>query len=86
MRLDAKAEVIFVDDGSQDKSADIVEEKAQLDDRYRLVCLSRNFGHQIAIIAGMDLADGDAVIIMDADLQDPPELVLQMIEQWKLGF
>ena len=86
VRLDAKAEVIFVDDGSQDKSADIVEEKAQLDDRYRLVCLSRNFGHQIAIIAGMDLADGDAVIVMDADLQDPPELVLQMIEQWKLGF
>ena len=85
-RLDGNAEVIFVDDGSKDKSAEIIEEKARLDDRYRLVYLSRNFGHQIAITAGMDLASGDAVIIMDADLQDPPELVLQMVERWKSGF
>src|SRR5262245_33425993 len=85
-RLDGNAEVIFVDDGSKDKSAEIIEKKARLDDRYRLVCLSRNFGHQIAITAGMDLASGDAVIIMDADLQDPPELVLQMVERWKSGF
>src|SRR5262249_26316406 len=85
-RLDGNAEVIFVDDGSKDKSGEIIEEKARLDDRYRLVYLSRNFGHQIAITAGMDLASGDAVIIMDADLQDPPELVLQMVERWKSGF
>jgi dolichol-phosphate mannosyltransferase len=85
-RLDGNAEVIFVDDGSKDKSAEIIEEKARLDDRYRLVYLSRNFGHQIAITAGMDFASGDAVIIMDADLQDPPEVVLQMVERWKSGF
>ena len=84
--LDGPAEVIFVDDGSRDKSASIVAEKAQSDHRYRLVSLSRNFGHQIAITAGMDFARGDAVIVMDADLQDPPELVLQMIERWKSGF
>jgi polyisoprenyl-phosphate glycosyltransferase len=84
--LDGKAEVIFVDDGSRDKSAGILAEKAQSDHRYRFVSLSRNFGHQIAITAGMDFARGDAVIIMDADLQDPPELVLQMIERWKSGF
>jgi dolichol-phosphate mannosyltransferase len=84
--LDGKAEVIFVDDGSRDKSTGIIAEKAQSDHRYRLVSLSRNFGHQIAITAGLDFAHGDAVIIMDADLQDPPELVLQMIERWKSGF
>jgi dolichol-phosphate mannosyltransferase len=84
--LDGPAEVIFVDDGSRDESTSIVAEKAQSDHRYRLVSLSRNFGHQIAISAGMDFARGDAVIVMDADLQDPPELVLQMIERWKSGF
>src|SRR5262249_10793440 len=57
----------------------------QSDHRYRLVSLSRNFGHQIAITAGVDFARGDAVIIMDADLQDPPQLVLQMIERGKSG-
>jgi polyisoprenyl-phosphate glycosyltransferase len=85
-QLDGNAEVIFVDDGSHDKSADIVAKKAEADNRYRLVSLSRNFGHQIAITAGMDLASGHAVIVMDADLQDPPDVVLEMIAKWKSGF
>lgn len=84
--LDAKAEVIFVDDGSRDRSAGIIAAKARTDERYRLISLSRNFGHQIAITAGMDAACGDAVIVMDADLQDPPELVHEMISKWKSGF
>lgn len=85
-RLEGNAEVIFVDDGSHDRSADIIAKKAAEDNRYRLVSLSRNFGHQIAITAGMDLAGGDAVIVMDSDLQDPPELVLEMIAKWRSGF
>ena len=85
-RLDASAEVIFVDDGSTDRGADIVVDKAERDSRYRLVSFSRNFGHQVAIIAGMDLACGRAAIVMDADLQDPPELLLEMIAKWKSGY
>ncbi|HLW89702.1 MAG TPA: glycosyltransferase family 2 protein [Roseiarcus sp.] len=85
-QFDAPAEVIFVDDGSSDTSAIVCEAKARADHRYRYVRLSRNFGHQIAITSGMDLAAGDAVIVMDADLQDPPEVVLEMISQWKRGY
>jgi len=84
--LDAPAEAIFVDDGSIDCSSIILEAKAKDDPCYRYIRLTRNFGHQIAITAGMDVAAGDAVIVMDADLQDPPEVVVQMIEQWKDGF
>jgi dolichol-phosphate mannosyltransferase len=84
--LDAKTEVILVDDGSRDRSSEIISGKAKADERYRLISLSRNFGHQIAITAGMDAACGDAVIVMDADLQDPPELVHEMIAKWKAGF
>jgi len=85
-RLDAAAEVIFVDDGSRDTGPIVLEAKARADSRYRLVKLSRNFGHQIAITSGMERATGDAVIVMDADLQDPPEVVLEMIAKWKEGF
>src|SRR5215470_17501508 len=85
-RLDGLAEVIFVDDGSRDDGACIVAEKARDDQRYRLISLSRNFGHQVAITAGMDIASGQAVIVMDADLQDPPELVIEMVAKWKAGF
>jgi len=84
--LDAPAETIFVDDGSADCSAIILRAKAKDDPRYRFVGLSRNFGHQIAITAGMDAARGDAIIVMDADLQDPPEVVGQMVERWKEGY
>ena len=85
-KLDGPGEVVFVDDGSTDRSAALIAEKATTDPRYRLISFSRTFGHQIAITAGMDVASGDAVIVLDADLQDPPELVLSMIERWKAGF
>jgi glycosyltransferase involved in cell wall biosynthesis len=84
--LDGAAETIFVDDGSSDCSAIVLRAKAKEDPRYRFIGLSRNFGHQAAITAGMDAASGDAVIVMDADLQDPPEVVGQMIEKWKEGY
>ncbi len=81
--LDARGEAVFVDDGSRDCSAIVLEAKAKDDPRYRFIKLSRNFGHQIAITAGMDAASGDAIIVMDADLQDPPEVVGGMIARWK---
>jgi dolichol-phosphate mannosyltransferase len=84
--LDGPTETIFVDDGSSDCSAIVLRAKAKEDPRYRFVGLSRNFGHQAAITAGMAVASGDAVIVMDADLQDPPEVVGQMIEKWKEGY
>jgi polyisoprenyl-phosphate glycosyltransferase len=84
--FDGPAEAIFVDDGSTDASSIVCEAKARADKRYRYIKLSRNFGHQIAITTGMDRASGDAVIVMDADLQDPPEVVEAMIGKWKEGF
>jgi dolichol-phosphate mannosyltransferase len=84
--LDGVTETIFVDDGSSDTSSIILRAKAKDDPRYRFIGLSRNFGHQVAITAGMDVAQGDAVIVMDADLQDPPEVVGQMIDKWKEGY
>jgi polyisoprenyl-phosphate glycosyltransferase len=78
-------EVLFVDDGSTDGSAAWVAARAAHDARVKLLRLSRNFGHQLAITAGMDHADGDAVVIMDADLQDPPEVVPQLLEAWREG-
>ena len=85
-QLDSPAEVIFVDDGSSDTSPIVLEAKARADARYRFVRLSRNFGHQIAISTGMEKASGAAVIVMDADLQDPPEVALEMIAKWKEGY
>ena len=85
-RLDRPAEVIFVDDGSRDTSPIVLEAKARADSRYRFVRLSRNFGHQVAITTGMEHASGEAVVVMDADLQDPPEVVLEMIAKWKAGY
>lgn len=84
--LDAPAEAIFVDDGSRDTSSIILEAKAKDDPRFRFIRLSRNFGHQIAITAGMDAASGDAIVVMDADLQDPPEVIGEMIARWKEGY
>jgi polyisoprenyl-phosphate glycosyltransferase len=84
--FDADAEVIVVDDGSTDTGAIVIEAKARTDQRYRLIKLSRNFGHQIAITVGLDYAAGRAVIVMDADLQDPPEVVLEMVAKWKEGY
>jgi glycosyltransferase involved in cell wall biosynthesis len=85
-QLDGPAEVILVDDGSSDRSHELMLAAHEADDRIKVLRLSRNFGHQIAITAGMDLATGNAVIIMDADLQDPPEVVLEMTARWREGF
>jgi polyisoprenyl-phosphate glycosyltransferase len=83
--LDGPAEVVMVDDGSKDATYQLVRAASAKDPRFKLIQFSRNFGHQVAITAGMDAASGDAVIIMDADLQDPPYVILQMIEKWKEG-
>ncbi len=79
-------EVVFVNDGSVDRSAEMLNELAAKDARFKVIHFARNFGHQIAITAGMDHAEGDAVVIMDADLQDPPEVVHEMLERWREGY
>ncbi|HEX9039041.1 MAG TPA: glycosyltransferase family 2 protein [Ktedonobacterales bacterium] len=78
-------ELILVDDGSQDGSADLLRALAARDPRVRVARLSRNFGHQMALTAGMDLARGQAVITLDSDLQDPPELIPALVAQWRAG-
>jgi dolichol-phosphate mannosyltransferase len=84
--LDGSAEIILVDDGSTDGSFDVMRKLHGADDRVRALRMSRNFGHQIAITAGLDHARGDAVVIMDGDLQDPPEVVPALAEKWREGF
>jgi glycosyltransferase involved in cell wall biosynthesis len=84
--LDGDAEAILVDDGSRDRTWELMVEVATRDRRFRPVRLSRNFGHQIALTAGVDVASGDAVIVMDADLQDPPEVVLEFAKRWREGY
>jgi dolichol-phosphate mannosyltransferase len=85
-RLDGSAEVILVDDGSRDASFARMMEMSAQDARFKVLQLSRNFGHQAAITAGLDFATGKAVVVMDADLQDPPEVVLAMAQRWREGF
>jgi len=84
--LDEDAEAILVDDGSTDRTYELMREAAEADPRFRIVRLSRNFGHQIALTAGVDASAGDAVVVLDADLQDPPEVVLQLAARWREGF
>jgi glycosyltransferase involved in cell wall biosynthesis len=79
-------ELIFVDDGSTDRSLDIMLEFSEKDKNVKIIQLSRNFGHQLAIIAGIDHAHGEAVITMDSDLQHPPELIGKLIEKWQEGY
>ena len=79
-------ELVLVDDGSTDGSTDVIREIVKKDAHVRLVIFVRNFGHQIAVTAGLDYAQGDAVIIIDADLQDPPDVMLDLINKWKEGF
>jgi len=79
-------ELILIDDGSTDGSTDMILELGKKDKHVRPVIFARNFGHQIAITAGWDYARGDAVVVIDADLQDPPELVLEMAKKWKEGY
>lgn len=84
--LDGPAEVILVDDGSRDSSFELMTKANQDDPRFKIIQLSRNFGHQVAITAGMDVAAGQAVIVIDADLQDPPEVILEMAQRWQEGY
>ena len=84
--LDADAEVLFIDDCSFDRSHEVLLELQRRDGRCKVIRLARNFGHQVAITAGLDFALGDAVIVMDADLQDPPELVPELIARWREGY
>lgn len=79
-------EIIFVDDGSWDRTNELITSFCEKDRHIRLITFSRNFGHQAAISAGMDMSCGKAVIIIDADLQDPPEVIVEMVEKWKEGF
>lgn len=79
-------EMIFVDDGSQDQTLEILRHLKDSDQRVAIVELSRNFGKEIALTAGLDHSKGDAVIVMDADLQDPPDLIPQLIDAWQDGF
>jgi dolichol-phosphate mannosyltransferase len=79
-------ELILIDDGSTDGSREWIQELAKSDSRVRPVIFARNFGHQIAVTAGLDTCRGQALIIMDADLQDPPEVILELIEKWREGY
>ena len=79
-------EFLFVNDGSRDKTYEIIRAHAEKDSRVSYINLSRNFGKEIAMVAGFDNAKGDAMVIIDADLQDPPELIPQMIKYWEQGF
>ncbi len=78
-------EIIYVDDGSRDATAEKLREIAQKDERVKVLFFSRNFGHQLAVTAGMDASKGDALIIIDIDLQDPPEVIAKMVEAWENG-
>lgn len=79
-------ELVLIDDGSKDKSSEIMHNLAAQDERVRPIIFARNFGHQIAVTAGLDYSRGEAVVIIDADLQDPPEVILEMIAKWKEGY
>jgi dolichol-phosphate mannosyltransferase len=79
-------EIIFVNDGSEDGSLPLLRDLRAGDERVKLLGLSRNFGHQLAITAGLDHSSGQAVVVLDADLQDPPEVIPQLIDQWRKGY
>src|ERR1700712_5630228 len=83
---DLDYEIVYVDDGSRDNTANILEQLQQSDPCVRVLRLSRNFGHQIAVTAGLEHASGDAVVLIDADLQDPPDVIPQMIARWREGY
>ena len=85
-RMDCDHELIFVDDGSRDGTRPLLMARAALDLRIKVLGFGRNFGHQAAITAGLDFAAGDAVVVMDADLQDPPDLLPKMVELYRQGF
>ena len=78
-------ELVYVDDGSRDATLNLLRELQRADARVRVLALSRNFGHEIAVTAGLKCAAGDAVVLIDADLQDPPEVIPEMLERWRCG-
>jgi glycosyltransferase involved in cell wall biosynthesis len=80
------AEIVYVDDGSRDRTLEVLRALQATDERARVVSLSRNFGHQIAVSAGLEHATGDAVVVIDADLQDPPDVAAEMIALWREGY
>jgi polyisoprenyl-phosphate glycosyltransferase len=84
-KIGCERQIIFVNDGSTDASADVIRELAAADQTVTGICLSRNFGHEAASTAGMDVSHGDATVLMDADLQDPPEMLEEMVKLWKEG-
>jgi dolichol-phosphate mannosyltransferase len=84
--MDCDHEIVFINDGSRDASGRLLAELAHADPRVKVLGFSRNFGHQAAITAGLDFASGDAVVVMDADLQDPPELLPEMVKLYHQGF
>ena len=78
-------EIVYVDDGSRDSTLDLLRELQRADRRVRVVALSRNFGHQIAVTAGLQSVVGDVIVVIDADLQDPPEVIPEMLDRWRDG-
>ncbi len=85
-QLDGDVELILIDDGSRDRSLTMMRELHHRDNRIHYLSLARNFGHQIAVTAGLNFVQGKCIIVMDADLQDPPELILTMIDKWHQGY
>ena len=79
-------ELIFVDDGSKDNTLVLLKKISETDNRVKIISLARNFGHQVAVTAGIDSTNGDAVVLIDADLQDPPEVIGDMIHKWREGY
>src|SRR3954452_5221857 len=84
--VEGDCEFILVDDGSSDRSREVMSELRSRDERIKLLFLARNFGHQLAISAGLDFASCEPVVIIDGDLQDPPEVVLEMLPLWREGY
>ncbi len=84
--IDMDVEMIYINDGSKDNTLSILSKLLEKDSRIKIIDLSRNFGKEIAMTAGIDAAKGDAVIVIDADLQDPPELMVDMVAKWREGF
>ena len=86
LKIEYKTEILFVNDGSNDDSLDIVRRLQKDDKRIKYLDLARNFGKELAMAAGIDYAKGDAIVVIDADLQDPPELILDMVHYWEAGY
>ena len=85
-RMDGPVELILINDGSRDRSLELLRELHEQDSRICYLSFARNFGHQIAVTAGLNFSRGQVVVIMDGDLQDPPELIIDMVEQWRQGY